>query len=111
MNHINPKLMKTTLDNAKGIAWDTCHKIYILMDDEQMALMEQYEYDPMFSSKEMTPQQMFETLSIWFNESCGLRFIEAVKTLPNGESEFTTIIGQFEDELDPDEDIQDSEEE
>ena len=44
--------------SAKAIAWDTCHKIYVLMDDEQVALMREYGYDPLITLDEMTPEEM-----------------------------------------------------
>jgi hypothetical protein len=65
---------------AKGIAFDTCHKIYVLMDDQQMEEMESYGYDPLIPSSAMTPDQMKETLRQWWLSSCGLRFIQAVRT-------------------------------
>ena len=42
--------VEDSLSYAKAIAWDTCHKIYVLMDDEQVALMRQYEYDPIITA-------------------------------------------------------------
>ena len=83
------------LENAKGIAFDTCHKIYVLMDDEQMAQMKEYGYDPLFSSDDLTPSEMFETIQTWWNASCGLRFVNAVRTV-NGDPNdgFITLIPQ-----------------
>jgi hypothetical protein len=75
--------VEDALADAKGIAWDTCHKIYVLMDDEQMALMKEYEYDPLISADTMTQEEMLETLHKWFDDSCGLRFISAVTTHPS----------------------------
>ena len=80
---------------AKGIAFDGCHKIYILMDDAQMDLMREYGYDPLISSSQMTPNEMTDTVVKWFEESCGLRFVYAVSTV-KGDSEFDTVIGQGE---------------
>lgn len=83
------------VDNAKGIAFDTCHKIYVLMDTEQVEQMREYEYDLIHTSEEMTPSQMLDTLKEWFEKSCPLRFIEAVETNhddPN--AGFTTLIEQ-----------------
>jgi hypothetical protein len=94
--------------NAKGIAFDTCHKIYVLMDDEQMALMRQYGYDPLITSDQMTPEEMSDQVLEWFEDSCGLRFIQAVNTNPEDPNEgFIDIVSQFEmneDEDDEDED-------
>jgi hypothetical protein len=89
------------LNYAKGIAWDTCHKIYILMDDEQMALMKRYEYDPLISANDMSVGEMFETVKQWYDESCGLRFVDAVSTVEDGEDPnngFEVLIGQGEDD-------------
>jgi hypothetical protein len=80
---------------AKGIAFDTCHKIYILLDDEQMAEMKEWGYDPLISSDEMSPEQMFATIKQWYADSCMLRFVEAVKTVDgNPNNGFIQLIPQ-----------------
>ena len=85
--------------SAKAIAWDTCHKIYVLMDDEQVELMREYGYDPLITSDDMTPEQMSEQVVEWYEDSCGLRFIQAVNTNPDDPNEgFIDIVGQFEDD-------------
>lgn len=89
---------------AKGIAFDTCHKIYILMDDEQMNLMKQYEYDPLISSEEMDAEEMANTVLNWYEDSCGLRFISAVHTTPNPDDGYVNVVAQFEGFEDEDED-------
>ena len=69
--------------------------------------MREYGYDPLITSDEMTPEQMTDTLEDWFNKSCGLRFIQAVSSVPEGEDEderFENLIGQFEVELDDEDD-------
>ena len=68
------------LENAKGIAFDTCHKIYVLMDDEQMVAMKEYGYDPLISAEDSTPNEMLSATMEWYENSCGLRFISAVYT-------------------------------
>lgn len=96
------------LETAKAIAWDTCHKIYVLMDDAQVEQMREYEYDPLITSDEQTPDEMLNTIKDWFNKSCGLRFIEAVSSVPEGEDPnegYETLIGQGE--YDEDEDDED----
>ena len=72
------------VEKCSGIAFDTCHKIYVLMDDEQMVKMKEYEYDPLISKDEMSAGEMFETIKHWYAESCMLRFVEAVSTTPAG---------------------------
>jgi hypothetical protein len=68
------------LHDAKGIAFDGCHKIYVLMDDQQMAEMKEYGYDPLLSAQDLTVDAMLSTLKGWYEKSCGLRFINAVST-------------------------------
>jgi L-rhamnose isomerase len=89
---------------AKGIAFDTCHKIYILMDDEQMNLMKQYEYDPLISSDELDPEELANKVVEWYEESCGLRFINAVYTTENANDGYIQVVPQFADNEDEDED-------
>lgn len=111
--HMNSVVADSELDfytqDAKGIAWDTCHKIYVLMDDEQMALMREYGYDTLISADEMTPSQMSEKVAEWFDESCGLRFIQAVSTNHSDPNEgFVDIVSQGADWVE-DEDEEDDE--
>jgi hypothetical protein len=85
------------VDDAKGIAFDTCHKIYVLMDTEQVEKMRKYGYDEIRTSEEMTPSEMLATLREWFEKSCPLRFIESVASVPAGEDEnngFVVLIEQ-----------------
>lgn len=90
-------LVRERLVDAKAIAWDTCHKIYLLMDDEQVELMRGYGYDPLITKDDATSEQMFDLLQKWFDESCSLRFIDAVNTnKENPNAGFETLIGQFE---------------
>jgi hypothetical protein len=83
---------------AKGIAFDECHKIYVLLDDAQMELMKSYGYDPLLSSDDLTPKEMLATIRKWYNDSCGLRFVNAVRTVESDPNDgFITLIGQGED--------------
>lgn len=72
--------------NAHAIAWDNCHKIYVLMDSEQVKLMREYGYDPLITKDQATADSMLNTLKKWYENSCGLRFIEAVSTATGFES-------------------------
>ena len=83
------------LEDAKGIAFDGCHKIYVLMDDKQVGLMREYEYDNIFTKDEQNAEVMFGTLKTWFEASCALRFIEAVESGHEDANDgFTTLIEQ-----------------
>ena len=93
------------MQNAKGIAWDTCHKIYVLMDDAQVEKMRGYEYDPLITSDELDGDQMADKVMEWYRQSCGLRFIEAVETnLADPNDGFFSLIPQGADWEDEDED-------
>jgi hypothetical protein len=87
-------------DEAKGIAYDGCHKIYVLMDDEQMELMGEYGYGEdgsfLVSSDQLDPAEMATVAMTWFKDSCGLRFIQGVITDEDPNKGFFDIIAQFE---------------
>ena len=94
-------LVEERLDDAKAITWDTCHKIYVLMDDAQVAETRGYGYgdepDSFFTNAEKSPSEMLTIVKKWFDESCGLRFVSAVSTnLEDPNLGFETLIGQFE---------------
>jgi hypothetical protein len=94
-------LVYDKMEDAKAIAFDTCHKIYVLMDDEQVAKMREYDYDPLYTKDEMSAGEMYETIKHWYAESCGLKFVEAVSTVEGDPNEgFETLIGQGESESD-----------
>jgi hypothetical protein len=91
--------VEEALETARGIAWDTCHKIYVLMDDEQMDLMKTYEYDPLISADTTTPSEMLDEVIRWYEDSCGLRFVQAVTSNPTDPNEgFVSLIAQGEDD-------------
>ena len=90
------------VDMADSIAWDTCHKIYILMDKQQTEQMKSYGYEKLHTSAEMDPRQMAETIEQWFEDSCSLRFISAVASHSDGDK-FSNIVGQFEIEFEDEE--------
>ena len=94
----NPDLVYDRVNECKGIAWDTCHKIYILMDDEQVELMREYGYDPLITTNEMSVDEMFLLVEDWYDNSCSLRFIQAVSTNHiNPNAGFEALVDQFED--------------
>ena len=92
------QMIRERVSEAKAIAWDTCHKIYVLMDDEQVNVMRGYGYDPLITKDEMTAEKMVKTLQDWFDASCGLRFISAVTTIPqNPNAGFESLVDQGEE--------------
>jgi hypothetical protein len=98
------KLVEGALHEARGIAFDTCHKIYVLMDDAQMAQMRVAGYDPLLSADDLTPHEMLSTIQKWYAASCDLRFVQAVRTVAGDPNEgFDTLIAQGESSDEDDE--------
>ena len=79
-------------ESAILIAWDTCHKIYLAMDEAEAAWFRE-NYAP--DIYEGTPSEMVKKLHEWFDASCGLRFISAVSHNPiDPNAGFTSLIPQ-----------------
>lgn len=77
-------IVAEALRSAASIAFDGCHKIYVLMDEDQTALMRHYEYDKIITSSESSPEQMLETVKEWYEDSCSLRLVSAVTSVDGG---------------------------
>ena len=107
--------VEIVLPHAKGIAFDGCHKIYVLMDKEQVEKMTGYGYGDdegsyLLTADKMSKAEMLDTLETWFADSCGLRFIHGVSSVPEGTDPnegFTDLIPQGADWQDDDEDYDD----
>jgi hypothetical protein len=84
------------LKTAKGLSWDGCHKIYILMDAASLKQQKSYGYgDGSDSSTLITnfgPAYGLTLVHQWWEESCFLRFISTV----TDEETYGSIIDQFE---------------
>jgi hypothetical protein len=71
------------------------------MDDEQMAQMKEYGYDPLIAADTTTPEQMLTTIRKWYSESCGLRFVSGVRSVDGDPNEgFIDLIPQGADDDD-----------
>ena len=91
------ELVEELTPEVKAICWDNCHKIYLLLDDEQVEMFRSYDYDPIITDNEATPEEMLAILKEWFYNSCSLRFIQAVKTESNDSNNgFRNLISQGE---------------
>jgi hypothetical protein len=87
--------VEAMVEIAKAIAFDDCHKIYVLLDDEQVAEMKQYGYTTLVESGDTTPNEMLSTIMEWYENSCSLRFVSAVRTNRNDPNEgFVSLIEQ-----------------
>lgn len=100
-------LVEDRVLECKGIAFDTCHKIYVLMDDEQMSLMKSYGYgedDPsaLVYANQMSAEEMFATVKMWYEQSCMLKFVQAVTTVDGDANEgFEDLIPQGATDQEP----------
>ena len=95
---INKSKIKKALEDCDSMAWDECHKIYILMDSTQTNQMIEYGYPQVILSTENKKSDMFNLIEDWFDNSCSLRFIEAITTDEDGKSKFENLISQGEDQ-------------
>jgi hypothetical protein len=93
--------VRAALADADSIAWDGCHKIYVTMDARQSGEMAAIGYDPLLKVDDA--DDALDTLQDWYARSCGLRFIQAIKTVPvtsDTNERFTDLIGQFDEDDD-----------
>jgi len=88
------------LEDAVLIAWDTCHKIYLAMDEAQANFFrENYAPDVVegrFTAGGKSPDELDEIIDGWWDSSCSLRFINAVwsnEADPN--AGFVQLVSQF----------------
>lgn len=95
--------VEDALSVAVSIAWDGCHKIYLQLDERQHQVMVEFGYDPL-RVDDLGINLAFEAVQGWYETSCSLRFINAVRTVDgNPNDEFITLISQFEDHEDDEE--------
>ena len=99
--------VEDAVQDAHLIAWDTCHKIYVALDEyEANWFRERDDY----AKAEGTPDELLATLRRWYDQSCPLRFINSVVRVESDPNDgFTALIPQGasdddEDEWDEDED-------
>jgi len=85
------------IKKADSVAWDGCHKIYILMDKEETQKMIEYGYSNPPSVLVPADAGALKVVAEWYRESCPLRFISAVKTVNEGDEGdgFTTVVPQI----------------
>jgi len=82
--------------HAHLVAWDTCHKIYLAMDEEQAEWFRDH-YSP--AIVEGTAEEMLSAVAKWWDDSCFLRFVSAVATSHDDTKDVvTSVIPQFADE-------------
>ena len=92
-------VVEDAVSQSKGIGFDGCHKIYVLMDNEQMYQMAGYGYgqdgSSLVYSSQMSDDEMFTTVKKWYEDSCALKFVQSVTTvLDNPNEGFESLIEQ-----------------
>jgi len=97
--------VEEAINKAVGISFDGCHKIYILMDPNQYKKQEFLGYgdanDGSKLERVISPQNSLGVVKAWFDNACGLRFVESVRTVPgtfNDNDGFVRLIAQGEDD-------------
>ena len=87
--------IEKTLERSVSIAFDNCHKIYVNEDEEQHEKMKGYGYDPLIRIEAIGVKEALKTLRTWYDKSCGLKFISAVRTVDEDPNKgFTDLIPQ-----------------
>lgn len=84
------QVLRDKLANCEAIAWDTCHKIYVIMDEVELELMRGYGYTSIVLAKDVKSDVLFDVVLDWYDKACPLRFITAV----SGGSDFFGIVEQ-----------------
>ena len=85
--------------DAHLAAWDTCHKIYLALDETEAEWFRTSDY----TLVEGAPEVLLATLRKWYEESCWLRFISGVRHNPtNPNAGFVDLIPQGAEEDDED---------
>ena len=98
------------VENALLIAFDGCHKIYLAMDEyEAKWFRDNYNGEGCDDQTFVgSPDQMFDTLTKWYEESCSLKFINAVwRNEADPNAGFVSLIDQGAD--DPRDEYEDDE--
>lgn len=83
--------MDELLSQASTVAFDGCHKIYLNMDSQQTDKMISYGYSNIVGGSFWDKQT---AVFKWYEDSCSLRFIDAVFTQPDGGDQFVVVVGQ-----------------
>lgn len=79
--------VRTVVEASEAMHFDNCHKSYLSMDQGQVEQMTGYGY--------IAWEPDFDRLRQWWDESCALRFIEAVSTGDDGADVYVQVIPQF----------------
>ena len=87
---------------SDSIAFDGCHKIYIMRDSIGTQQMQEYEYEHVVPIENVS--EAVAKVVGWYEDSCGLKFINLVTDAGKDNEDYHSVIGQFELDEDEDED-------
>jgi hypothetical protein len=94
-------------------AFDGCHKIYLAMDEEQAEWFRN-NYNGVHCDDrtvEVDTEDLATVVREWYDESCGLRFVNAVFTnVANPNAGYVSLISQSAGDSDDDDDDDDEDE-
>lgn len=105
--------VREACDSAHLIAFDGCHKIYLAMDNDSAQWFRNNYNGTSCDDRNFTgsPQEMYDMIVKWYEQSCGLRFIHAVETdEENPNNGYTNLVPQFAEEYFSDEEDDEDEE-
>lgn len=93
--------------DCHGIAWDGCHKIYVLQGEDTFRDMLRFGYGDGSDGSELITVgrsatahlAAARTVADWYGRSCSLRFITAIRAgdEPGGDDVYSRIVEQFDD--------------
>jgi hypothetical protein len=86
--------LRQLTQTADSIAWDGCHKIYILQDPEQTDKMKDYGYQYLWDKSMIDSESMLNTIYQWWRQSCELRLVDSVATGDHSADLFTQVVPQ-----------------
>lgn len=90
--------LDTLVTYAYSVSWDGCHKIYLNMDKAQHDKMIGYGYTR--TMENTNPYITAQEIEKWYEDSCSLRFIDAVFSNDDDTDKFVIVVSQFEGEND-----------
>lgn len=91
MNKEHLKAVGVASRSSIAVAWDTCHKIYFIRDERELARMTEYGYRIETSDY----SEYLKNLALaWYEASCALRFIDIINAAADDSTEFVTVIEQ-----------------
>jgi len=88
--------VRSALGDAVAVTWDGCHKIYLILDRQQIREFDSYGYEMTHNDN---PDDTLALLKEWYDASCFLRFVNSVRTDDTNPNDgYTNLIPQGAEE-------------